>query len=316
MKIVLIEPLGIEAKKLDDLSEIIKVAGHEFVSYDQRSEDESILIERGKDADVIIVANLPFGKNVLKACTKLKMISIAFTGVDHVDIAYCKENDILVSNCAGYSTEAVAELAFGLMLGVYRRLVACNQVVRKEGTKTGLIGFELSGKTLGVIGTGAIGEKVINIGLAFGCKIIAYSRTEKAELIEKGVKYVNLEGVMSESDIISLHLPLNDKTKGMITKDYIDLMKPEAILINTARGPIIDNDNLAKALLEGRIAGAGIDVFEIEPPIPLEHKLISAPNTLLTPHVAFATKESLIKRAIIAIDNVDKWLNGKPQNII
>lgn len=316
MKIVLIEPLGVVQEKVDSLSRFIEDKGHEFVQYHDRSEETEILIERAKDADVVILTNLPFREPVLRECKNLKMISVAFTGVDHVDMDYCKNNDILVSNCAGYSTDAVAELAFGLMLGLYRHMVVCDRVTREAGTKAGLIGFELSGKKLGVIGTGAIGEKVVQIGMAFGCDILAYSRTEKEYLKEKGVKYMSLEEVMSKSDIVSLHVPLNGNTKGMIGRKHFDMMKSDAIFINTARGPIIDNTSLANSLKEGKIAGAGIDVFEVEPPIPSDHPLFDAPNTIVTPHVAFATKEALVKRAIICFDNIESWMEGQPQNVM
>ncbi|GKX27750.1 2-hydroxyacid dehydrogenase [Vallitalea longa] len=316
MKIVLIEPLGVVQEKLEGLSKFIEDGGHEFIQYHDRREETEVLIERARDADVVILTNLPFRESVLRECKNLKMISVAFTGVDHVDMDYCKNNNILVSNCAGYSTDAVAELAYGLMLGLYRRIVTCDKVTRVAGTKAGLIGFELAGKKLGIIGTGAIGEKVIEIGMAFGCDVLAYSRTEKEHLKEKGVRYMSLEEVMSKSDIVSLHLPLNENTKGMISKKHFDMMKPDAIFINTARGPIIDNTALAKALKEEKIAGAGIDVFEVEPPIPSNYPLFDTPNTIVTPHVAFATKEALVKRAIICFDNIESWMKGQPQNIM
>ena len=316
MKIVLIEPLGIEKEKLEALSEGLKAGGHEFVSYDNRVEDTPSLIERAKDADIVILTNLPFKKEVLVACSKLKMISVAFTGVDHVDMDYCKENNILVSNAAGYSTNAVAELAIGLMVGLYRRILACDEHTRSEKTKAGLIGFELAEKTIGVIGTGAIGCKVMEIALAFGCEVVAYSRTQKQEWIDKGVKYMELNDLLKVSDIVTLHVPLTPASKHLIGKEQLEIMKKSALLINTARGPVVDSEALAKALEENRIAGAGIDVFEMEPPVPKDHVLLQAPNTILTPHVAFATKESLVKRAIITFDNVESWLKGEPKNVV
>ena len=316
MKIVLIEPLGVDQEVLVSLSAFLEEAGHEFVSYDNRVEDTPTLIERAKDADAVILTNLPFKKKVMEACTNLKMISVAFTGVDHVDVAYCKDNDILVSNAAGYSTNAVAELAIGLIIGVYRRLLACDDRTRSAQTKNGLIGFEMAGKRIGVIGTGAIGGKVMEIAMAFGCEVVAYSRSERQEWLDKGVKYLSLEALLKTSDIVSLHIPLTESSKGLIGEEELAMMKKSAILINTARGPVVDSAALAQALKEGKIAGAGIDVFEMEPPIPMDHVLMDAPNTILTPHVAFATKESLVKRAIITFDSVEAWLGGNPLNII
>lgn len=316
MKIVLIEPLGIEKEKLEALSEGLKASGHEFISFDNRVEDTPSLIARAKDADIVILTNLPFKKEVMEACENLKMISVAFTGVDHVDMDYCKEHNILVSNAAGYSTNAVAELAIGLMVGLYRRILACDDHTRKEQTKNGLIGFELAEKTIGVIGTGAIGCKVMEIALAFGCEVVAYSRTKKQEWIDKGVKYLELNDLLKVSDIVTLHVPLTPASKHLIGKDQLNTMKKSALLINTARGPVVDGEALSEALKENRIAGAGIDVFEMEPPVPKDHVLLNAPNTILTPHVAFATKESLVKRAIITFDNVNSWLKGEPKNIV
>ena len=315
MKIVLMEPLGIDKEKLDELSAPLKAAGHDFISYDNRVEDTPSLIERGKDADIIILANLPFKREVMEACPHLKMVTIAFTGVDHVDMAYCKEKGILVSNAAGYSTSAVAELAVGMMVGLYRRILACDKATRAAGTKNGLIGFEMAGKTVGVVGTGAIGGKVMEIALAFGCNVVAHSRTEKQEWIDKGVKYLSLEELLKISDIVSLHVPLTESSKNLIGKEQLAMMKPSALLINTARGPVVNSEALAAALKENQIAGAGIDVFEMEPPIPTDHVLAGAPNTILTPHVAFATKESMVKRAIITFDNVESWLKGEPRNV-
>ncbi len=263
-----------------------------------------------------MVANLPFPKEAVGASGNLKYIDIAFTGVDHVDIAACKERGISVSNASGYSDVAVAELAFGLMLGLSRNVVPCNQAVRRAGTKDGLVGTELFGKTLGVVGTGKIGTTVIRIALAFGMKVIAYSRTVKPELEAMGVRFTTLPELMEESDIVTLHVPQNAATNGMISRELIGRMKPGAMLINTARGPIVDSAALAEALESGRLRGAGIDVFETEPPIPEDHPLVKAPNTLLTPHVAFATVEALERRAEIVFGNLKAWLAGTVQNRI
>ena len=178
------------------------------------------------------------------------------------------------------------------------------------------MGFELAGKTFGIVGTGAIGLRVAVLARAFGCKVIAYSRTEKQEALELGVRYRSLEEVMAQSDIVSLHVPATAQTKGLISAEMIARMKPGALLINTARGPVVDSAALADALKAGRIAGAGIDVFETKPPIPEDHPLCSAPNTLLTPHVAFATEESMVLRANMVFENVQLYLNGTPRNVM
>ncbi len=316
MKIVMIEPLGIAPEKLEEATAAVKARGHEIVVYDTKEEDAEKLAARGKDADIIVIANQPFRKNVIEQCKSLKLLSVAFTGVDHIDVDFCKERGIRVCNAAGYSTNAVAELAFGLAISVLRSIPACDAICRKEGTKAGLIGSELFGKTFGVIGTGAIGGRVARIAQAFGCKVIAYSRTVKPELQAAGVTYLPLEDVLATSDIISVHTPLNDKTKGLIGEKELALMKKSAILLNTARGPIVDSAALAYALNEGRIAGAGIDVFEMEPPVPMEHPLLHSKHTVVTPHIAFASQEALFTRAQIVSENILKWEDGKPQNVI
>lgn len=316
MKVVCIEPLGVAMDQLKPLMENLEKLGCQVIQYDDRTTDLQVLIERGKEADVIMLANQPFSGEVMAGCPNLKMLSVAFTGVDHVDMDYCRTHDILVSNSAGYSTNAVAELTYGLIIGLYRKMVACDSMTREGGTNAGMAGLELAGKKLGVIGTGAIGEKVIEIGQAFGCDILAYSRTEKETLIEKGVRYMPLDTLMAESDIVSLHIPNNPHTKGLINAELIDKMKESSIFINTARGPIVDSEALARALKEGAIAGAGIDVYEMEPPIPTEHPLLNSPNTLVAPHVAFLTKEALVKRAVISYGNVESWIQGTPVNVM
>lgn len=316
MKIVIIEPLGITPEKLAEATAAVKVRGHEIVAYDTKEEDQEKLAERGKDADIIIIANQPFRKNVIEKCENLKLLSVAFTGVDHIDVDFCKEKGITVCNAAGYSTNAVAELAFGLAISVLRNIPACDAVCRKEGTKAGLVGGELFGKTFGVVGTGAIGGKVAKIAQAFGCKVVAYSRTVKPEMQGAGIEYLPLEEVLKVSDIVSLHVPLNDQTKGLIGEKEIALMKKNAILLNTARGPVVDSEALAKALNEEKIAGAGIDVFEMEPPVPADHPLLHSKHTVVTPHVAFASHEALFTRAQIVSENILKWEDGNPQNVI
>ncbi len=316
MKIVIIEPLGITPEKLEEATAAVKARGHEIVAYGTKEEDPEKLAERGKDADIIIIANQPFRKNVIEKCENLKLLSVAFTGVDHIDVDFCKEKGITVCNAAGYSTNAVAELAFGLAISVLRNIPACDTVCRKEGTKAGLVGGELFGKTFGIVGTGAIGGKVAKIAQAFGCRVVAYSRTVKPEMEGLGIEYMSLEDVLKVSDIVSLHVPLNDKTKGLIGEKEIGLMKKNAILLNTARGPVVDSEALAVALNEERIAGAGIDVFEMEPPVPADHPLMHSKHTVVTPHVAFASHEALFTRAQIVSENILKWEDGTPQNVI
>ena len=202
------------------------------------------------------------------------------------------------------------------MKQILRNIVKCHTAVIEGKSGDGLIGFDLAGKTLGIVGTGAIGLKVAEIGRAFGCKLIAYSRSEREEVKNIGVEYVSLDELLKKSDIVTIHVPLNNNTRGLIGKEELSLMKQGSILINTARGPIVDSLALADALNNGRLAGAGIDVFETEPPISNDHPLVNAKNVVLTPHIAFATKEALERRAEIAFDNIQFWKEGKQNNKI
>lgn len=313
MKLVILEPLGVQEEKLLEMATSVIGGRMEVVYYNTRVEDIPSLIERSQDADVVMLSNFKYPKEVIEKCPKLKMICVAFTGVDHVDMAYCKEREIMVCNCAGYSNVAVADLVFGLVISLYRNIIPCDKVVREGGTKDGLVGFELEGKKFGIIGTGAIGMRTARIAQAFGCEVFAYSRTVKEG---NGIQYVDLDTLLATCDIVSLHVPQTPETTGLINKEKLDLMKSSAILINTARGPVVDSAALAQALREGKIAGAGVDVFEVEPPVPTEHPFFDAPNIIVTPHIAFATKEALVKRAVTAFENVDKWLEGTPQNVM
>lgn len=313
MKIVVIEPLGIPMENLKATAEKIIGEKADIVYYDTKTTDTAELSERGKDADIIVVSNLPLKREVLENCKNLKMISVAFTGVDHIAMDYCREKGITVSNCAGYSTESVAELVFGMLISLYRNIIRCDEAVRNGGTKDGLVGFEIKGKKFGIVGTGAIGLKTAEIAKAFGCRVYAYSRTQKE--IE-GITYLPLDELLSECDIISLHVPLTESTKGLINAEKLALMKKTAVLINTARGPVVDSSALAEALADGNIAGACIDVFENEPPVAKEHPLLNAPNVIATPHIAFATAEAMEIRAGMVFENVTAYLDGKPINVM
>lgn len=316
MKIVVMEPLGVALEKIEALAVPLKEAGHEFIYHTTKETNQEKLLARVADADVIMLANQPLSAEIINGCPKLKMLSVAFTGVDHIALEACRARNILVCNAAGYSTNAVAELTFGLAISVIRNIVPCDGRCRSAATKAGLVGFELFGKTFGVVGTGAIGSRVAKIAQAFGCRVLAYSRTPKQELIDLGVEFVALDELLEQADFVSLHVPLTAATKGLINAEAISKMKPTAVLLNTARGPVVDSAALSDALNEGRLAGAGIDVFEIEPPIAKEHPLCHAKNTVLTPHVAFASKEALEARADIVFANLWKYFAGEPQNVV
>lgn len=313
MKINFLEPLGISNDRLREIVDNTIGTQHEVTYYSDRNEDPAVLVERCQGADCVVLSNMKFGRDIIEKCPELKMICVAFTGVDLVDIEYCKEKNIRVCNCAGYSTVAVADLVFGFVIDLARNVFPCNEVVRKGGTKQGLVGFELEGKKFGVIGAGAIGQRVLKIAQAFGCETYAYNRSPK-EI--PGVQFVTMEELLKTCDIISVHVPQTKETIGLIGEEQFDMMKDTALFINTARGPIVDSEALAKALNEGQIAGAAVDVFEVEPPVAADHVLFGAKNLIATPHVAFASQQAFEKRAGIVAENIKCWINGNMQNVI
>lgn len=316
MKITLLEPIGISQALLSELSEPIRAAGHEFCSYADRTCDPGELAERSRGSEVVMIANTPYPNEVIRANPSLKMIDVAFTGIDHIGHEACRERGVQICNAANYSNQTVAELVIGLTIGLLRKIDLAGERVRTGGTAAGLMGREIAGRTVGIIGTGRIGMLTARLFHAFGARLIAYSRSRNPEAESLGMPYVSLEELLRESDIVSLHTPSNAATRGMIGAEQIALMKPDALFINCARGPIVDSRALADALNEGRIAGAGIDVFETEPPLDVNHPLLHTPNTIVTPHVAFASKESMALRAQIVFDSLDSFIAGKQVNVI
>lgn len=314
MNIVLLESLGVPEEVLNACAKPLVDAGHTFKAY-PKDADPKVQIERAKDADVIMIANMPLSGEVISACPNLKYIDVAFTGVDHVDLDAARAKGVKVSNAAGYSNEAVAELTLCMMLALLRNVPQVEARCRAGQTKDGLVGVELMGKTVGIVGVGAIGTRTAELCHAFGCKVLGNKRHVRGDEPDY-IEFVSLEELLSRSDIVSLHCPLNEDSRGMINKDTIAKMKPGALLINAARGPVVDSQALADALNNGDLGGAGIDVFETEPPLNLDHPLLHSKNTIVTPHVAFASAESMETRCKIVFDNISQWMDGHQTNII
>ena len=315
MKIALLEPLGVKKELIDELAAPIRAEGHEFVYYDQKTMDPEELKKRSAGCEAVMIANNPYPDAVIEACEGLKMINVAFTGIDHVGRETAKKRGLLICNAANYSNQTVAELVIGMVIALYRKMIPANEAVRQGGTSAGLMGKEIAGKTVGIVGTGRIGLMTARLFQAFGAKVIASSRSEREEAKAMGIEYMELGRLMAESDIVSIHTPNTPATRGLISREMIGRMKPEAILINCARGPIVDSAALAEALNEGKIAGAGIDVYNVEPPIPDSEPLLHAKNTVLAPHVAFLSEEAMVRRAHIAFENMVAYIHGTPQNV-
>ena len=315
MKVALLEPLGVPESTIRELAAPIEAAGHEFAYYPEKTTDAAELLRRSAGADVVMIANNPYPAEVVRAADALKMVAVAFTGIDHVGLDACRERGVTVCNCAGYSDVSVAELTVGLAIDVLRKVVPADAVTRAGGTSAGLMGREIHGKTVGIVGVGHIGCAAGRLFRAFGAHVLGYARHESAAAAEAGIEQVSLGQLLEQSDIVSLHVPLNDATRGWFDADKISAMRDGAVLVNCARGAIVDNDALAAALSSGKLSGAGIDVFDMEPPLTEGYALASAKNCVLTPHVAYLTEEAMQRRAKIEFDNVRAWLAGTPENV-
>ena len=314
MKISLVNPLEVDEEIIINHKEKLQSMGHDFVYYNDNAKDDKELLDRLIDSDIAIITNKALPARVINNCKNLEMIDVAFTGVDHIDLDALKKNGITLLNASGYSDDSVAELVIGLTIAVMRKFNENSKNIF-QNEQNSLIGETIKGKTFGIIGTGHIGKKLIEMLEVFSCNILAYSRSENEELKEKGVQYVDLDTLLSKSDIVSLHIPNNKETKNFLGRKELDKMKENAILINCARGPILDNDYLAQLLNEGKLR-AGIDVFDMEPPLPEDYPLRNAKNVILTNHVAFYTKEAMENRANIVFDNLYKYLDGEVINEI
>ena len=288
--------------------------------YDSSTPDE--VIERSLGKDAIIINKIVIGKDELEKLPDLKYIGVSATGYNVVDIEECLKRGIAVTNIPAYSTDSVAELVFALLLEYSRRTAHHGNRVRHGAWEHNQIftfweypQMELSGKTFGIIGMGSIGRKVAKIADAFDMNVIYSSRTEKEDLKKRGFEYVTREELFRKADIISLHTPMTADTNRMINRETLSIMKKDAILINTSRGGLIDEDALYEALSEKRIAAALVDVLTEEPPRN-GNRLLTLDNFFATPHIAWATKEARTRLMEILKDNLEAFQNGSPINQI
>ena len=292
----------------------------EYVVYDRTDAED--VFERSKDADILVTNKTVITGEMLEKLTNLKFISTLSTGYNVIDTKKARELGIPVSNIPAYSTDAVAQLVFALLLELTNHVAIHDKSVKNGEwtacehfcyTKTPLC--ELSGKTFGIIGFGKIGSAVAKIALAFGMKVKAYSPNTRTFDGVGTVDFTTLEDVIASSDVISLHCPLTDKTNGLVNMDFLSRMKKSAFLINTSRGPVINEADLKKALDEGIIAGAGVDVLSTEPP-NADNPLLHSEKCIITPHIAWASFEARTRLMGIFRENVKAFLEGKPINVV
>ncbi|MGC8903136.1 MAG: 2-hydroxyacid dehydrogenase [Fervidobacterium sp.] len=289
--------------------------GEEFLSQEE-------MIARSKNADGIITQlRDTIDRNFIYALERTKIIANYAVGYNNIDIQAAKERGIYVTNTPGVLTDATADTAFALILAVARKIVQADKFVR-EGKFVGwkpklFLGYDLFGKTLGIVGMGRIGQAVAKRAIGFGMKIVYHNRKRLSEDVEKqfNASYLPLDELMSVSDVISIHTPLTNDTYHLINKERIALMKPSAIIVNTARGPVIDELALYEVLKEGKIAGAGLDVYENEP--MLTHGLEKLENVVLLPHIGSATYETREKMSEMVAVNIIEALEGRiPPNLV
>lgn len=288
--------------------------------YDRTPADK--VVERAKDAEIVITNKTPIGENDINQLPILKYIGVIATGYNIVDIENAKKKGIVVTNVPGYSTASVVQLTFALLLELCLHVQRHSDSVR-DGKWARSLDFsfwdyplvELSGKTMGIIGFGEIGRAVADVATAFGMNVIANSRTQTDQSNRKNFNWASIPELLKNSDVISIHCPLTAETQALINADNLKLMKSSAFLINTARGPIIVDQDLADALNNGVIAGAGIDVLSVEPP-SIDNPLFKAKNCIITPHIAWATLEARTRLMDIATNNLTSFIKGEALNIV
>lgn len=312
----------------------------------QRLTDHKLVFEKGltisPNPELEIISNFvasPINAETLKFFPNLKYVTTRSTGYDHIDLKACRERNIQVSNVPTYGENTVAEFTFALILSLSRKIYPAVKRIREEGKfqSSGLQGFDLKGKVLGVVGTGHIGARAIKMAKGFDMKVLAYDPYPKAELAkEMGFEYRELNQLLGESDIVTLHVPYMPATHHLINKDNIKLFKKGSWLINTARGGLVDTAVLVSALQDGTLAGAGLDVLEEEGfikdelnlvsgghpneqqlrTILADHELMQMPNVLVTPHTAFNTREAMERILDTTVSNIQEFVKGKAVNIV
>ncbi|MEJ7693081.1 D-2-hydroxyacid dehydrogenase [Daejeonella sp.] len=288
--------------------------------YDRTPEDK--ILERVGDAELVFTNKTPLRENILKRLPGLKYIGVLATGYNVVDVDYAKANGVIVANVPGYGTASVVQMTIALLLELSLHVQEHSDSVRAGDWATSpdfcywkfpLV--ELEGKTMGIIGFGRIGQKVADVASSFGMNIIGSSRTKTDQSARKNFRWAEVPELLRESDVVSIHCPLFPETNGLINRESLKTMKSSAFLLNTSRGPLVVDRDLANALNEGIIAGAGIDVLSVEPPSD-DNPLFKAKNCIITPHIAWATKEARSRLMDLASQNLASYLKGSPVNVV
>jgi glycerate dehydrogenase len=286
----------------------------------ERSTDEELL-SRSATAEILLTNKMEVRRRHMERLPKLRYIGVTATGYNIVDAVAARERGIVVTNVPAYGTASVAQMTFALLLELCHRTGHHAQTVR-DGRWAKSPDFcywdfplvELDGLIMGIIGLGRIGQTVARLAQAFGMKVVATGRSKPRDL-PAGIAWFDLETLLRTSDVVSLHCPLTAETKHMMNAERLKLMKPTAFLLNTSRGPLIDEASLAEALHAGQIAGAGLDVLSVEPP-EVDHPLYTAPNCFITPHISWATRAARARLMRVAVENVGAFIGGTPQNVV
>lgn len=322
MKIVVLDGYTLNPGDLswDRLEELGEVDIYDRTSYSIWG--KQLIIDRCKDAEIVLTNKTPLDKGIIDCLPNLKYIGVMATGFNVVDVQAAKERGVIVTNIPTYGTAAVAQMTIALLLEMCHHVGSHSDAVfngdwarNPDWCFWNYPLIELAGKTIGLIGYGRIGQNVGQIAQALGMNVLANSNNPKLHLENENMKYVDLYELLEKSDVISLHCPLLKSTEGMINKDTISKMKENVMIINTSRGQLIVEEDLARALNEGRIAGAAVDVVSSEP-IDSENPLLKAKNCLITPHISWAPKESRTRLMNLVLDNIESYLRGKPNNVV
>ncbi|MDD9266471.1 D-2-hydroxyacid dehydrogenase [Paenibacillus sp. GCM10023248] len=292
----------------------------DIVVYDRTAEAQ--ITDRAADADIVLTNKTPLSAATIRQLPKLRYIGVLATGYNIINLAAAKEHNVLVTNVPAYSTHSVAQLVFALLLEFAHRVQRHSDSV-VSGAWERSVDFcytvapltELSGKTMGLVGLGQIGKQTALIARAMGMNVIATGSGRRTPEPVEGIAWTGLEELLRQADVVSLHCPLTEETQQLINAERLALMKPTALLLNTARGGLLNEADVAQALNDGRLAGAGLDVLTVEPPTP-DNPLLHARNVLITPHIAWATKEARARLMATAVANVRAYIDGQPQNVI